>query len=146
MKKWQFYLLSFTWGLPLTLIGCIVALVLLVAGYKPTRFGWCWYFEIGYGWGGLELGVFFVKCKCAGYRIKCHEHGHAFQNTLFGVFMPFVVSIPSAARYWYREYLHRVKGIKFSEMPDYDSVWFEGQATRIGKAFIERSKHNESVD
>ena len=144
MKRWQFYLLSFTWGLPLTLIGCLVALVLVVAGYKPGRFGWCLVFEIGEVWGGLELGVVFLKCRESGYHLMCHEHGHAFQNTLFGVFMPFIVSIPSAVRYWYREYLHRVKCVKYSEMPDYDSVWFEGQATRIGKAFMERrSKLNE---
>ncbi|MBQ9860871.1 MAG: hypothetical protein IJO75_01290 [Clostridia bacterium] len=133
MKKWHFYLLSFTWGLPLTLIGCFVALVLVIAGYKPKRFGWCWYFEIGQYWGGLELGVFFLKCKYCTTTLMYHEHGHAFQNTLFGVFMPFVVCIPSAVWYWYREYLHRVRGVDYGDMPDYESVWFEGQATRWGK-------------
>lgn len=136
MKKWQFYLLSFTWGLPLTLIGCLVALVLVSAGYKPKRFGWCWYFEIGECWGGLELGVFFLKSKCSGYYIMCHEHGHALQNTLFGVFMPFVVCIPSAVRYWYREIVKKVDPRK--ALPEYDSVWFEGQATRLGETFMQR--------
>ena len=122
----------------MTLIGCLAALVLLIAGYKPRRFGWCLYFDIGKNWGGLELGVFFLKCKNGTYPLMCHEHGHALQNTLFGVFMPFVVCIPSAVRYWYREYLQRIKGVKHSELPDYDSIWFEGQATRIGEKFMQR--------
>lgn len=134
MKKWQFYLLSFTWGLPMTLIGCLVALALVIAGYKPKRFGWCCYFEIGEDWGGLELGVFFLKCKNCGYHIMCHEHGHALQNTLFGLFMPFVVCIPSAVRYWYREIIVMVKPDTY--LPPYDAIWFEGQATRIGYAFM----------
>ena len=138
MSKKTFYLLSFTWGLPMTLLGCLVAAVLVCAGYKPKRFGWCWYFEIGEDWGGLELGVFFLKCRNAGHHVMCHEHGHALQNTLFGVLMPFVVCIPSATRYWYREYLYRVKGVQYNEMPDYDNIWFEGQATRIGTEFIDK--------
>ena len=116
----------------MTLIGCIVALVLVIAGYKPKRFGWCWYFEVGENWGGLELGAFFLVCKNAGIHVKYHEHGHAIQNCWFGFLMPFIVCIPSAARYWYREYLHSMKGVKYSDMPLYDSIWFEGQATRIG--------------
>ena len=136
MRKWQFYLLSFSWGLPMTLIGCLVALVLLIAGYKPKRFGWCWYFEIA-GDYGLELGVFFLAGKNTSHELKCHEFGHGIQNCYFGFLMPFVVCIPSAARYWYREYLQRVRGVKHSELPDYDSGWFEGQATRIGEAFMQ---------
>ena len=134
MKRWQFYLLSFTWGFPMTLIGCLVALALVCAGYKPKRFGWCWYFEIGESWGGLELGVFFLKCRSSGFNTKCHEHGHAFQNTLFGVFMPFVVCIPSAIRYWYRKVVRKLNPSK--ELPPYDAIWFEGQASRVGTEFI----------
>ena len=59
-----------------------------------------------------------------------HESGHGIQNLLFGPLMPFVVSIPSAIRYWYREYLMKVKKIKCWNLPDYDSIWFEGTATK----------------
>jgi hypothetical protein len=48
--------------------------------------------------------------------------------------MPFI-SIASAIRYWYREYLTRVKGMKYSELPDYDDIWFEGTATYLGKHY-----------
>lgn len=136
-NKFLFYLLSFTWGLPMTLIGCIVAAVLLVTGHKPKRWGYCWYFEVGEGWGGLELGVFFLVSKDASIHTKNHEHGHGIQNCWFGFLMPFVICIPSATRYWYREYLLRSGKRKYSELPDYDSIWFEGQASKLGYKFIE---------
>ena len=31
-----------------------------------------------------------------------HEFGHSFQNAILGPFMIFLVSIPSAIRYWYQ--------------------------------------------
>ena len=101
-NKCLFYLLSFTWGLPMTLIGCIVAVVLLVTGHRPKKWGYCYCFEIGKGWGGLELGPFFLTNQNPTEHTKNHEHGHAFQNCKFGFIMPFIVSIPSAIRYWYR--------------------------------------------
>lgn len=135
-NKFLFYLLSFTWGLPMTLIGCLVAAVLLVLGYKPNKWGWCWYFEVGENWGGLELGVIFLTNKNPSEHIKNHEHGHGFQNCIFGFLMPFIVCIPSAVRYWYREYLVLSNRKKSYELPDYDSVWFERQASNLGTKFI----------
>ena len=44
--------------------------------------------------------------------------------------MPFVICIPSAARYWYREYLWHFNKEKYRKLPPYDSIWFEGQATK----------------
>ena len=58
MKKTAFNILSWTWGLPLTLIGLIAAIVLIASGHKPHRFGYCIYFNIGKWWGGQELGFF----------------------------------------------------------------------------------------
>ena len=134
MKKTLFYILSFTWGLPLTLVGSIVALVLTMLGYKPKRHGYCFYFEVGENWGGLELGIIFLTNKNPSNYIKNHEHGHAIQNCLYGFFMPFIVSIPSAIRYWHREIRVR-KGLNNGS--SYDSVWFEGQATNWGNKFFE---------
>ena len=133
-KKWIFYLLSFTWGLPLTAAGCIVALFLTLCGYKSRKFGYCRYFEVGKNWGGQELGVFFIKGKNCSDRVSCHEHGHALQNCVLGPFMPFAVCIPSALRYWWRIITKRVNPQK--QLTDYDSVWFEKQATEGGRAFI----------
>ena len=134
MKKSLFYVLSFTWGIVLTLIGLIVAGVLLCMGKKPKKWGWCYYFEIGEGWGGLELGIIFLTSKNPSTHTKCHEFGHAIQNCYFGILMPFLVCIPSAIRYWYRR-IRRSKGLK--NKTAYDEIWFEGQATRLGYKYWE---------
>jgi hypothetical protein len=52
---------------------------------------------------------------------------------VFGpLFIP-LVAIPSATRYWYRRRLRKAYGEPIlKKLPSYDSVWFEGQATRLG--------------
>lgn len=128
-----FWVLSLTWGLPMTLFGALVAAALIVTGHKPKRFHYLIYFEVGRGWGGFECGAFFVVNRGASLHLKQHEAGHGIQNIILGVFMPFVVSIPSAIRYWYREYLVKSGKKRYSELPSYDSMWFEGWATALGK-------------
>ena len=140
MKKSLFYILSFTWGLPLTLIGLIVAMVLRICGYKPQKHGYCFYFEVGENWGGLELGIVFLTNKNPTTYIKNHEHGHAIQNCYFGFLMPFIVSIPSAIRYWYRR-IRAVKGLR-NETSYYD-IWFEAQASELGSELYEKVFKNE---
>ena len=135
-NKPLFYILSFTWGLPMTMIGCVVAALLLITGHKPKKWGYCYYFEIGHGWGGINLGMFFLVSNTAGYSTKSHELGHAMQNCIFGALMPFLVGIPSVTRYWYRDYLVRSGKKKYYELSDYDSVWYEGGASKTGAEFM----------
>lgn len=141
MKKILFYIyywfMSLTWGIIMTTIGLLTALVLMMIGYKPKRFGPTFYFEIGSGWGGLELGPIFLTGKNGSYHTCCHEVGHGIQNTLWGPLMPFVICIPSAARYWYREWIYHKDKQKYRDLPDYDAIWFEGQATTWGKKLVE---------
>lgn len=132
LKAILFWLLSLTWGLPMTLFGAICALGLLITGHKPQRFHYFIYFEVGESWGGFEAGGFFFVNKHPTLHIKQHECGHGVQNIILGVFMPFLVSIPSCIRYWYREIVVRTGKKKYSELPDYDAIWFEGWATRLG--------------
>lgn len=135
MSKRVFYILSFTWGLPMTLVGCLVAMVLLILGHKPKKWGYCYYFEVGEGWGGLELGMFFLCNKNPTEHIKNHETGHSLQNCVLGPLMPFAVCIPSAIRYWYRAIRQKIgKPCKTK----YDDFWVEGSATRIGTEFMKR--------
>lgn len=134
LQKFIFYFLSFTWGIVLTLAGLLVAGVLLLAGKKPKKHGWCYYFEVGENWGGLELGVIFLTDKTQVESTKHHEFGHAIQNCIWGPLMPFVINIPSAIRYWYRELKYHRK-FKFPPT-EYDDIWFEGQATRWGRKLM----------
>ena len=132
-KKFLFYIISFTWGLPLTFIGCLVAAVLTVFGYKPKKFGCCYYYEVGNGWGGFELGPLFLVNKESSDLIKTHELGHSIQNCIFGPFTLLLVTIPSAIRYWYREF-RTSKGLKNNT--SYYSIWFEKQADLLGEWYL----------
>jgi hypothetical protein len=113
-NKILFYLLSCTWGIIMTAIGGVVALALLITSHKPKMHGYCVYFEVGKGWGGMELGIFFLVSKDASTHTKNHEHGHGFQNAVIGPVFPFLVCIPSATRYWLRECKTRRNKVIFS--------------------------------
>ena len=55
MTKKTFYFLSFTWGLLYTTAGLFIALIMLLTGHKPRKWGWSWYFETGKKpWGGTS--------------------------------------------------------------------------------------------
>lgn len=132
-NKALFYTLSFTWGIIMTLIGLILACVLICMGYKPKRWGGCLYFTVGENWGGVELGIVFITDKRDSENTKNHEFGHAIQNCRYGVLMPFLVCIPSAIRFWWRK-MKKKKGLK--NKTGYYDIWFEAEATRLGEKYI----------
>lgn len=127
-----FYILSFTWGILLSIIGLIMMIPFLLTrktkvefgrlyGIFPKMFGSSWGFAIGC--------FFFLAHDSGGELFASHECGHTVQNIMFGPLMPFLVSIPSAIRFWYRNHaMKRGKDLK----PYYD-IWFEEQATNIGE-------------
>ena len=133
MSKNKFYLNSFTWGLPMTVIGLAAMLILTAAGKRPQRWGYCYHYVVGKGWGGVNLGFVIITSENPSAHTKSHEHGHALQNCKYGLLMPFIVCIPSFLRYWYRELRQRI-GKPCTT--DYDSAWFEGEATAMGDAFM----------
>ena len=191
-----FWLIQCTWGAIMTTIGAVAALVLLVTGHKPKTMGPVVYFEVGEGWGGLALGGFFLCSRGSSLHTKYHECGHGLQNLIWGPLMPFVVCIPSAARYWLFNFktplaraiytsvlllaalavttggavifaliggfkaivilfevlrlyfISLVLWLNTSQLPQfydgkrpaYDSVWFEGQATRWGEKVYEKKE------
>ena len=132
LSKSKFYILSFTWGIIMTFIGCAASAVLLALGYKPQKNKYGWTFIVGQNWGGVDLGLASIVCENPGEHLLQHEFGHAVQNCYYGPAFPFIVAIPSAIRYWYREYLVRSGKKQYHELPDYDSIWFEGEATKLG--------------
>ena len=123
-KVLLYYVLSFTWGLPMTLIGCIGMLVLICIGYKPKKFKHMYYIETKGSWGGVTLGCFIFTCKNPSQSLLEHESGHTLQNIMFGPLMPFLVAIPSCIRYWFRQFT--------KPTTIYDGIWFERQATNLG--------------
>lgn len=91
MKKAIYYLLQWTWGLPMNLVGLV--------GYLFTR-----YVKTHRGapvnhvngrWGAVTLGMFvFVDDYWDGNTLD-HEWGHTIQNIILGPLFPFVVGLPS---------------------------------------------------
>lgn len=136
LKTILFWAASCTWGAIMTLIGAITGLILICLGYKPQKFHNSIFFEVGESWGGLSLGAFFFVCKRSGVDTKRHERGHCMQNALFGIFFPFLIGIPSAIRYWYREIVVKLGIRTYADLPDYDAIWFEKQATELGDKYF----------
>lgn len=133
MTKMPFYILSYTWGLPLTLIGLAIAGVLRLFGYKPKKWGGSTYFIMGKNWGAFSIGTTIVVSESCNDECSLnHEFGHSIQNCYFGFLCPFIVSIPSFVRATYRTAIVRLGIKKHSELPDYYSIWFERQASVLG--------------
>jgi hypothetical protein len=187
LKIFLFYLLSFTWGILLSMVGLLTSIVLLIAGFKPEIFHGRIHFKVGEQWGGVNLGPVFITDNSPSLHTKQHECGHGIQNIILGPLMPFSVCIPSAVRYWvihavlakkliyikfalfainvvlllatmifliysypllflftgasflyfiyitfWSLYFEADKWIK-NKNTKYDSVWFEGSATKIGE-------------
>lgn len=142
--KLLYYILSFTWGLPMTLVGIVVTIVLLMINLflklfkKKTipikRYHHTYYFEIGKYWGGLELGMMFIKGSSTSERTSQHELGHTYQNCVLGPFFPILVALPSAIRWWYR----KLTPNKLHNM--YDDIWFEECASNLGHYAVNKIK------
>ena len=95
MRRARFYLLSLTWGLPLTLCGLTLAAVLRGLGYRSVDYYGARLYTLGHGWGGLSLGPILITCSDASDRLRRHELGHAVQNCRYGPFIlpPVLLSI-----------------------------------------------------
>ena len=135
MKYWHFWLLSFTWGLPQTILGCIVAVFFMITGHKPHKWGYCIYFVTkAKGYSGCEFGPFFV-INDGGEGCRNHEFGHGLQNCVYGPLTLFIIFIPATIRYWIRIYKMQVF---HKTLGEYDDFMFEGQATRWGTKMIKK--------
>lgn len=123
-------------GWAMSAVGWVVYILLRLFGNKPQTFeDICPYFTIGKGTSGLELGWFFVCGKNASRATKVHEVGHIVQNAGVGGLKVLGLSIKSATRFWIRKIT--------KDTTPYDSWWFEGQATTLGKKYVERRKEYE---
>lgn len=140
-RRWLFWLLAFTWGLPMTMLGLLISLAMLIIGKKPKRFCSIWFFNVGRSWGGFETGCMFLRDNASSDAISKHEYGHAFQNCIYGPLFIFIVAIPSAVRYWQRRIAARIHedDASYNQKP-YDAIWFEGSATHIGGIAAEEFK------
>lgn len=134
-KAWT--LLSYTWGLPMSLVGLVAASFLKACGCDEEDNIYGKVIRVGHNWGGVNLGPVSIVCQEAGRYTLNHEFGHSVQNCYFGFLYPFIVAIPSALRYWDRRYKVEVEHVPAEVLPPYDSIWFEGNATSTGNKYYE---------
>ena len=100
-SKTLFYIIQWTWGLPVNLIGGIVYLICKLLGRRQEKIGYAYYTFLPWNQGGLTLGLFiFMKDnhpnKTWTYNTIIHEYGHTWQTLLLGPLYWLVIAIPSA--------------------------------------------------
>ena len=128
--------LSWTWGLPMTLVGYLAAGCLRLSGYRPGKWGGTTYFVVGKQWGGISLGPV-TLVSSADEQLLTHEFGHSIQNCRWGLLYPPVILLPSVIRYWYRKAIVHSGLRKKTELPGYYEIWFEAGADRLGRKTME---------
>lgn len=127
---WWYYLIQLTWGLPLTALGMLSYFLLVgIFGCYSYRYRNMICIVIPWNFGGVNLGMFAIHGE-KNYSVVSHEYGHSIQNLWWGWLMPFIIALPSAVRYWYREIRYAINKPPTTK---YDDIWFEGQATALGK-------------
>lgn len=142
-KMFWFYLLSFTWGILFTLIGLLaLAFIFMFLNHKiymykrvAGRLAIIFKRDLP---GGMNLGLIYItdKSQEKNYRLHTHEIGHSIQNAWFGpLFIP-IIAIPSLIRASFWSHISRKKKAKTGKYPDYDRIWFEGQATKLGEQYV----------
>jgi hypothetical protein len=89
------------------------------------------------------MGLMFVRDQKSITTVNAHEFGHTFQNCLLGPLMPFVVSLPSAIRYWIIYFKYDRKGLTCPY--EYDSIWFEDAATQCGNYAVHYLETKQEV-
>lgn len=143
LKRILYYVWLVVYAFPSTLLGLLVALVMLITGHKPFMFGPTIVFSFkGNGNFGFNLGFFVFTSKDGkdSYSLLAHEYGHSLQALILGPLWLFVIALPSVIRFYYRRLYRKIKGnIAFRSLPSYDAVWFEGTATKYGEKYSLKS-------
>lgn len=137
IKLALFYILSFTWGILMTLVGLFILLftylfmhdrivIRVIAGriaitFKDKIFG------------GLSLGIVYLVDKGDGVHTHVHELGHTLQNAALGPLFILLIAIPSAIRYHIWDVYSALYYTRHGHFPGYDDIWFEHQATSLGE-------------
>ncbi len=101
IKDFLFYLIQWTWGLPVNVVGGIAYLIYAKIKKYPTgKFGYANIVYMPWNAGGLSMGLFiFMKDKHQKpdwqYNTRIHEYGHTWQCLLLGPLYYIVVALPS---------------------------------------------------
>ncbi|MBQ6165425.1 MAG: hypothetical protein IK118_00305 [Clostridia bacterium] len=132
MKKFLYYLLQWTWQLPLNIISGTIYLICKAMGKKQERFFNAFITYLDWNQGGISLGQFiFMKNnhpnKNWTYNTRIHEYGHTFQAILLGPLYLIVIGIPSAA------WCHFFNGWRKKHNKSYYDLFCEKWANTLGQ-------------
>ena len=128
-----FYLLQFTWGATVNLVGLLIFLFCRRRFHSKMFHNTIVTYLPG-NRGGLSLGVFIFLSVCNAKetsRLCTHEYGHTVQCLLLGPLYWFVVAIPSVI--WY----HFFAGYRKKRGIPYDALFCERWATAWGSRWSE---------
>lgn len=133
MKKLMYYIIQWTWGLPMNILGLLAFCVLTSIGCPCHRYRKAICIVFPKKFGAISLGMFMIRS--AGHPESCsHEYGHSIQNMKWGWLFPFVIGLPSLIRSQARNFYYSwIYGKTRKSLKPYDSIWFEGEATDLGK-------------
>lgn len=143
-RRVLFYVSMFTWGLPYTIIGAIIfAFSYLFLAKRVNKIVIVEGRIVAYVDklpGAISLGLFVMgetRLLTHYPNILRHELGHTVQAAMFGgILFIILIAIPSfirAAMFGWLEARHLKK---YGEKLEYDSIWFEGQATEFGDLYF----------
>lgn len=125
----SFYLFAFTWGLPITLLGCLCSLAAMACGKKPYKYGHCIFFNVFKSNRTYSLGIFVFAGEDAGLYSKRYANGRCIQQAIFSVFSISVITIPQIFR-WIL--LKTKRATHYTKTAMFDNIWYNGQAYQIG--------------
>lgn len=100
-KDCLFYIVQWTWGLPVNLVGGIAYFICkYIVGLRTQKFGYARIVYVPWKGGGLSMGLFIFikdgsKSKEWLYDCRIHEYGHTWQCLLLGPLYYLVIALPS---------------------------------------------------
>lgn len=101
VEKFFVYLIQWTWGLPVNMVGGIAYLICTkILKHPHSKFGYANIVYLPWNAGGLSMGLFiFVRDEKEKeewlYNVRIHEYGHTWQCLLLGPLYYLIVAIPS---------------------------------------------------
>lgn len=127
-----YYILQWTWGIMMNIFGAIGCGIAYICKWPISKFRNSICITVPKNIGGLTLGMFIFVGAPNKYLCE-HEYGHTIQNLWWGPLFLFVIGAPSFIRcQWRNWYLTYRYSKTRKRLKDYDSIWFEGQATKLG--------------
>ena len=135
LKAFLFYLVQWTWGLPVNLVGGIAFLICTKLLHRRwQRFGYAYIVYLPWKQGGLSMGLFiFIRDqhpkKEWTYNARIHEYGHTWQCLLLGPLYYPVIALPSAI------WCNCFEGWRQKHGVSYYKLYCEGWANAFGQKF-----------